>query len=194
MTSYSSINWDATYTDAEWDAMAESLRASMKAQYDAAVKSFERCDTDGFLSQWASRMTGDADGAAVELCKARGLTTVSVLLDIETGEIASTHHKWGDFGPFWVLNDAAAEKSGKRFVNESQAQRKATFLKNMAAKGFKVGTAEVRAEVKIVGGGTGIGGAVNCRAAVVPLVSRLKAYDVVVTDTELPPWAPLVFK
>lgn len=193
MATYTSVNWNTDRTDAEWDALADELQASMKAEYERAHESFERCDTDGFVSQWASRLGGDADGAAVELCKRRGLTTVSVLLDAETGEIASTHHAWGQYGAYWVLNDAAAEKAGKRFVNESRASKQATFVKNMLAKGFKVGTAEVRAEVKIVGGGTGLSGAVNCRAAVVPLVSRLKANDVKIVDTELPPWAPLVF-
>lgn len=194
MTRYDATNWAADRTDAEWDALAEEMRAAARQSAERRSESYERCDTDGFVSQWAHGLDAHAAATAIELCEARGLTRCSVLLDAETGEIASTHYKWGDYGPYWVLNDAAAEKAGKRFVNESRAERRATFVKNMAKKGFVVGTAEVRAEVKIVGGGTGRSGAVNCRPAVVPLVSHLRENRITITDRTQPHWASLVFK
>jgi len=194
MTRYDSLNWAADRTDAEWDALAAEMRAAAAEQAARRAASWESCDTDGFVSQWASGLDSHASACAVELCEARGLTICSVLLDAETGEVASTHYKWGDYGPYWVLNDAAAEKAGKRFINESRAEKRATFVKNMAKKGFVVGTAEVRAEVKIVGGGTGLSGAVNCRPAVVPLVSHLREGKIRITDRTQPHWAPLVFK
>lgn len=182
------INWNADRTATEWNELAAQLGQEQRRRSEQARESFERCDTDGFLSQWADQLGSAEAGCGIQLAENGGYTVTKVLLDAETGEIASTHAKWGDWGPYWVLNDAAANKAGKRFVNESQAQKLSTFQANMRKKGYTVGTAEVRGEVKIVGGGMGLAGAANCRAAIVPIVARLKDNDVRVIDRQRPPY------
>lgn len=54
----------------------------------AARESFDRCDTDGFLSQWASGMTAQKNEMEKEILANGGLVRVRVLVD-SAGEIVS---------------------------------------------------------------------------------------------------------
>ena len=49
---------------ADWQAQADELRDWAASARRSASDSWERCDTDGFLSQWASGLTAAATGAA----------------------------------------------------------------------------------------------------------------------------------
>jgi hypothetical protein len=61
-------------TAVEW---RESAAANRKEKND----SFERCDTDGFLSQWASGICGRRDEYAAQLAEQGGVSDFPVLLD-----------------------------------------------------------------------------------------------------------------
>lgn len=166
-------DWNADRTPAEWAELAEKMRDEAKRCRQSAYESYERCDTDGFLSQWASgQMAAKYDWAA-QLADKQGVHEAMALFDAETGEVASTLQKSGQWGLYWVLNDAAAEKLGKRFVNQSKASKGATFKRNMRKHGVTVGLINVRHD-------PGIG----MRAVEGPIFDRIKAGDYEVIDRE----------
>lgn len=146
--SFDHIDWTTTRTDAEWEALAVQFENQARDSYAAREESWERCDTDGYLSQWASGITADGYRCAAELARNHGLVETTALFFAD-GRIASTHHKWGQFGPFWVLNDEAAALHGKRFLSESKARKAATRAANLAKKGFSVGRIRVAGRVFI---------------------------------------------
>lgn len=68
---------------------AEVLRLQAADCSRRSRESFDRCDTDGFLSQWANDITAAERLREAELCNA-GFTVVRpVLMDIESGEIVA---------------------------------------------------------------------------------------------------------
>jgi hypothetical protein len=69
-------------------AEIERLEASSKRSYEAAEESFQRCDTDGFLSQWALQSSSSVDNANIRILKNGGYVAVRVLCDAE-GNIVS---------------------------------------------------------------------------------------------------------
>ena len=87
---------------------------SASKHIDASYESFQRCDTDGFMSQWAHDVM-----AQVHLDKAK---------DIENGNMAMFGGLYdGDrrvmakiidtkFGASWLLSDEEAAKYGRKFV------------------------------------------------------------------------------
>lgn len=162
---------------------ASDLRAQAAEHDAAAAESFDRCDTDGFLSQWAHGITAQKLRAQADLNEAGGMIEVPALFNLD-GTIASTHYGYGEWGPYWVLNDAATAHYGKRFVNPSKARKEATRARNMRAKGFTVGLVKVRGRVDIAGSGTGLSGCATARVVTVPSVEDLRdgRYEVVSTD------------
>lgn len=165
-------------TSTEYRTQADQARQS-------AADSFDRCDTDGFLSQWASGLTAQQCDANAKLADDGGKMEHVALFTLD-GEIASTHQGSGQYGPFWVLNDAAAEKLGRRFVSESSASKAATRQRNNAKKGFTVGTIRVDGYVTIAGSGQGLAGAMTCHVVVRPSVDALIAGDFEVLSTDAP--------
>lgn len=152
------------------------LRAEA-AEVDARIaRSVEQSDTDGFLSQFASGLTAQKLRAEAALIEAGGTREVPALFNLD-GTVASTHYGRGQFGPYWVLNDAATMRFGKRFVSPSRAQKAATRRRNLRGKGFTIGTIRVDARVEIVGSGTGLSGMASCYVAVVASIDALKAGD-----------------
>ena len=163
--------------------MITELRDQAAAADQAAADSFERSDTDGFLSQWASGMTARELRAKADLVEAGGTVETSALFNLD-GTIASTHYGHGQYGPFWVLNDDAAARYGRRFFNPSQARKPATERANNRRKGFTVGAVRVRGTVTILGGGKGLSGAASAYVATVPVIEDLRAgrYEVVTAE------------
>jgi hypothetical protein len=151
----------------------------------AAADSFDRCDTDGFLSQWASGMTARKQRAQADLLEAGGMIEMSALFNLD-GTVASTHRAYGEYGAYWVLNDTASMRFGKRFFRPSKAQKAAIRRKNNAAKGFAEGIIRVAGYVDIVGSGTGLAGCASAYVATLPSVDALKAgdYEIVSTDSD----------
>lgn len=65
----------------------ETLLAAAAANRREAVESFDRCDTDGFLSQWASNCTANDRESEARLADNGDLTIGPALADIATGAI-----------------------------------------------------------------------------------------------------------
>lgn len=164
---------------------AQEHREAAAAATRAAQESFERSDTDGFLSQWASGLTAQKHRAEAALIEAGGVIEALVLFDVD-GNIASTHQGFSQYGEYWVLNDAAAEKYGKRFFSPSKAFRPGVAYRNDRAKGFVFGYVEVAGYVEIVSSGTGLSSFASARVVTAPSVEALKAHDfkVVATDVD----------
>lgn len=166
------------------DMTAADHRAKAAEAHQRSADSFDRCDTDGSVSQFANDLTGREHTAWAQLIDNGGTIEVPALFDAETGEIASTHQGFGDWGSYWVLRDAAAVKFGKRFWTASKAIKGSTRHRNDAKRGFVLGTVRVEGYVKIAGSGTGFSGLMSCSVVTVPSVDALRAdrFEIVSRD------------
>lgn len=74
-------------TQAQLDKIA-LLRAQAALARTRAEESFQRCDTDGFLSQWASTIGAQQDDASIRILENGGCAAFPVLCDAEGNVIA----------------------------------------------------------------------------------------------------------
>lgn len=161
---------------------ADEWRAKASANEQAKADSWERSDTDGFMSQWASGLMAEEYRLCALLAEAGGLTTTTALFDAETGELASTHLHDGQYGLSWVLNDAAAAKVGKRFVSLSQAATPQKRHAAMVKKGFTTGLVRVAGYVAMKGGNV-----TSVRPVTLADVDALKSGDFQIQTTDVGP-------
>lgn len=119
---------------------AAEYRSAAASARKAEAESWERSDTDGFLSQWGNREMAKRYDHLASIAENGGMMqTLALFLD---GEFASADQRSGQFGLYWILNDAAAEKHGKRFFNPSKAKNATERDK---ARGFTFGYVSVAA-------------------------------------------------
>lgn len=159
-------------TAAEW-------RAAAAEENRRRNESWDRSDTDGFVSQWAHQITSSEYGLKAQLAEQGSMTEVSGLFDLD-GNLINALHGWGQYGEYWMLLDEDGNKT--EFFNPSQARNEVTARKNNARKGFYVGTVRVPARVDIVGGGSGLAGAASCYAAIIPASKVITAETAEVVD------------
>ena len=159
---------------------AEQWREQARQSAQRRAESWDRSDTDGFMSQWASGVMADEYETCAVLAEDGGLTTTRALFFAETGEVASTHFRYGDWGPYWVLNDKAAEAFGKRFLSESKASTGEKQRAAMVKKGFTVGQVRVKGYVALRGKYT-------VSAGIFPDLDALKAGEFEVVETDSTP-------
>lgn len=164
------INWKQPRTDDEWAQLATDLWNHARDNYRKSAESFERSDTDGALTQWALDTTAREYNVAASLADDHGYLEYHALFTVD-GELASTHHGFGQYGEYWVLNDKAARKFGKRFFNPSQARNPDTEYRNNRKKGFVIGRIRVRGYVTNLSGPD----ALTPIFGAVPYVDDLKA-------------------
>lgn len=165
-------------TAAEWETLALSFEADSRRAAQASADSFDRCDTDGFLSQWASDCTARLNFAKADWARNHGKVTVRILLATD-GAVASTHEHEGPYGMSWVLNDVSTSAYGKRFFNPSKA---ATYAKRRSAnarRGFVEALAEVDGYVKLDGSN-----ATSVSPRSFPNIDALKAGDFKIVDAD----------
>jgi hypothetical protein len=74
------------------DQLAEidCLAASVQSMRKSAEESFQRSDTDGFLSQWALGLSASRDRRQMEILRNGGHVRVRVLCDAD-GNVVSSH-------------------------------------------------------------------------------------------------------
>lgn len=156
---------------------AETLRQMARDARQRSYESFQRSDTDGFRSQGASDTMARVYEVQAGIAENGGTIEMQALFNLD-GTIASTHNAQGQWGWYWVLNDAAAARFGKRFFNESKAGKAATRNKNNRAKGFTVGTIRVKGYADVASNGNG--------AVALPVVECLKngEFEIVGVDTD----------
>ena len=147
-------------TAAEWRAESAEMHAKREESYD-------RCDTDGFLSQWALGSLSQDYSLRAQLAEAGGLTEVCALFDLD-GELIPSVHGWGEYGEYFAVLDNE-ERGCRRFFNPSKAKNEETARRNNAAKGFYIGTVKTQGKVKMMGSGKGLSGCANSYNAIVPM-------------------------
>jgi hypothetical protein len=138
---------------------AEEWRAESARHSDQARESFDRCDTDGFLSQWASSITARLCEVKAEVAERGGVWSFVALM--EGDRIVSERTVRSKFGTSWLLSHEEAEKFGRTFIPTGPTSRVQSRL------GLHEGKVERRAFVTIKGSGTGLSGAANSRVVVV---------------------------
>ena len=65
------------------NSKAKELRARATASDREAERSFERCDTDGFVSQWAHGLSADRDRLEAEIVENGGMAEIACVVDAD---------------------------------------------------------------------------------------------------------------
>ncbi len=135
----------------------ETLRAAAAAADKEAADSFERCDTDGFVSQWASGLTADKLRRQAQIVEDGGMAVFPALFDLDTNAPVPARlvkTRYGTkFAVFATAADALANHANviawiDPFVSE----------KTLARKGYKVADVWAPAVADITGTGHGLSG------------------------------------
>jgi hypothetical protein len=158
---------------------AEQWRAEAKRDRERAQESWERSDTDGFLSQWALGVTANECLTKADLIDAGGMTDVDAVFTLD-GEFASADLRDGQYGAYYLIDREIAAKLGmaKPFFTPSNARKAATRRANNAKKGFTFGTIRVRGQVEYVGN------RISVRAVITPDPEALRNGDFEIVSTD----------
>lgn len=152
----------------EDQAKADALRQQARDARKRSADSWERSDTDGFVSQWASNITADELIMKAELIEAGGSYERDLLFDLD-GNLVMAKEIETRYGWAWMIMDPDNPKgSALGFFNESKARKAETKIKNDAAKGYYVGRGRIKGYVKIFASGTGLSGAASARPGIAP--------------------------
>lgn len=154
-------------TAAEWRELAAASRRR-------SVESFERCDTDGFMTQWASDITAREYEAQADLADAGGRHEFTAIFDLEGNFVPATECKTR-YGYTWRIGNG----DDVVWFNESKAQDPDRRRAANAKKGYYVGRVSAPAYVIIAGGGKGFSGAASCYVALRPQDPELKEHTIV---------------
>lgn len=103
---------------------AAELRARASACIQEAADSFERCDTDGFLSQWASGINASLYERKAEIAENGGKWKFRGLYEGDRRVLAKAIS--ARYGVCWMLDASEEERFGRKFVSfgsRSKAQR-----------------------------------------------------------------------
>jgi hypothetical protein len=119
-----------------------------------AWESFERSDTDGYLSQWASGITAQLYRQQAEVADNGGRWEFAALFDL-AGELVPAKYIETRYGMAWALLESDDPRS--RIVgwfNPSRARNDATRRANDARKGYYVGRVAAPAKADTAGATT----------------------------------------
>lgn len=162
-----------TTTDKEQQMTSSEQLREKAAQHDRdAAESFARCDTDGFLSQWASGLNAQRDRLQADIQDAGGIATFGryQLVSLHDGQPVNAKIINGKFGQCWAFMNDNGSFTGK-FIS-AHPKRKAT----MAKKGYREDEVEFVAEATADLRGAN---ATSVRAIVRPKDSKVE-YDRVI--------------
>jgi len=111
-----------------------------------AHDSYDRCDTDGALSQQASQITAQRYRLQADVAENGGMWSFPALFDLK-GDLIPAREAYGQYGAFWSLLDEHGNRTG-RITKDSAARSEAVRIRNNAKKGFYVG--EVLAPARVI--------------------------------------------
>lgn len=137
---------------------AQRLRDEAAAGFKASADSFERCDTDGFLSQWASDITARLKLRQAEIIEAGGTAEFPALFDATTGERIPAKLIDGRFGLCWAFVDPTTRKFTGEFVGALSRGKKARERRGVV-EGKEI--APAWAKIDAPKGARGLGGAAS---------------------------------
>ena len=160
---------------------ADEHRQAAQEAYDRAAESFERSDTDGFLSQWASGMTGDLHRAQAAIIENGGTDMFAGLFDAQgrrvkakAVEVADRFKGYGTKSVWLVLdaNDRAIAWIPRQYSRQFDGKTGAIIddcapnpRSKMAKLGLHEAYEEAPAAAYIAGSGRGLAGAATARVA-----------------------------
>lgn len=122
---------------------AEDYRAEAAAAERQAAESFDRCDTDGFMSQWASGLTAEVARANARIVEAGGTAEFPALFDLD-GNLVAAKLIDGRYGAVWGL--LADDDPGSEITDWVSAfPKRATTIER---KGYREGVVSAPAGAK----------------------------------------------
>lgn len=124
----------------------------------AAVESFERCDTDGCVSQWSSGVMAEEERLKAYLAKNGGSDYFVALFDLD-GNLVPAKLVETRYGTAWAILTGDDPSSPVAKWVSAFPKREST----MRNKGFYEGTVKCPAYVTLCGSGTGLSGALSVR-------------------------------
>jgi hypothetical protein len=150
---------------------AEKLRQEAAQHETDAAESFERCDTDGFVSQWASGLSAQKARVQADIVEAGGVATFGVYeLQTTEGEPVAAKLIRGKYGPCWALQDETGEFTGT-FIG-AHPVRESTLAKKGYREVVREFVAPAVADFK--GHGTGLASAHTVHVVVRPAETGVK--------------------
>lgn len=126
-----------------------------------AEESFGRCDTDGFVSQWAHGVMSAKHRLQAELDEAGGLAEFDTLMQGDRKVDAKLVA--GQFGTVWLLAEEEEDRFGRKFVPFSDTGRSRV----QKSLGLHQSTEMAPGVVVMSGSGTGLGGAASVRPIII---------------------------
>jgi hypothetical protein len=131
----------------------EELRKLARQERDKREESFQRCDTDGFLSQWAYGLTAQEYDRQADINEAGGKAEFEGLFRRSDGKRVRAKLKEGQYGHYWMFCDMNDKPTG-RFLPDSKGGPRSKMFK----EGFEKRMEWAPAEARCVGRGTGLSG------------------------------------
>jgi hypothetical protein len=118
---------------------AEKLRQEAAHAIARAQESYERSDTDGFMSQWASNSVADKNRLKAEIAENNGKSRFRALFDLN-GNYVMAKEVNTKFGWAWGVYENPNEPDRfKCFVNESKSKDEAKQAALLLKKGYTMG-------------------------------------------------------
>ena len=129
----------------------DQLRARAAALSAASAESFDRCDTDGFLSQWALDLSAQKLRREATIREDGGVSEFPALFTLD-GEFVPAKVIDTQYGRRWMLLNATGRATGE-FLPYLPVRRS-----TLARKGYTEGYVVRPAKADIVGRGRGLSG------------------------------------
>lgn len=156
---------NAPKPNAEQKARIQKLEEEAQRRLQLREESWERSDTDGFLSQWAHQMTAQRNLKEVELLRNGGHARFAVLCDAEGNVVADRIYEFTNqfshgVDRKWRLPDDLADKLGRKWVPVGSNSRIQKQL------GLHQEDRWFPARAAIMGSGTGLSGCASAYVGV----------------------------
>lgn len=149
---------DTTTTD-----QAQALRDEAARADKRAADSFDRCDTDGFLSQWASNITARKLRMEADLLEAGGMHTFQGLFNAAGQRVQAKQAKCqayqGGYETKWLVFGGGGTVA--HWVAIPQNAEAPTMRSKMGKLGLHEEPELAPAKVETKGSGTGLAGAAS---------------------------------
>ena len=121
----------------DWSKKAKDYEVSAEKNQDRVRESFDRCDTDGFLSQWAMGRLSELDNAKKELCLKKGLHNF-IGLYLGTRRIKAKKI-FTEYGATWLLHkDEKSNFNDRSFLPFNAGSGRGKILNSFGLKELNV--------------------------------------------------------
>jgi len=141
---------------------AEEYRAKARKHFDRSRESFDRCDTDGFVTQFASDLSGREAQRNAEIVEAGGTAKFRGLYERATGDRVRAKLIKGNYGMVWAFCDQLGNFTG-RFIGDSKGGPRSRIFQ----LGYEVLWEDAPARAVVTGEGKGFSGLASCHVTTV---------------------------